>query len=331
MSFSNPVVGGEDGELIRPAIQSPNYVPGVSGWTINRDGSAEFNNVTIRFDLATGSIVVGPPTGPQVVIRTTAIGGGIEFPSNTTFEDDPARIFSQANEADPVVGLDLIIESANTNSDNDKAYISLHSASQDNATQEHLEFGFRNGSTTMFTMRDTVFEFDNGEITTSGNIFLGDASTNGNNPVILTRGRTETSSTSTALGAGSDTLISGAAVTGAILENGIAYKVDVQIRTSSTAGAQVGGLQGLLWKIWDGAVGGTQLGVSNQKFMESNPSGSSSQGFSFLFKHTGSTGSRTINLSGQTFTGTNTNTATTSTASYTLVSRLGRVSNIVNL
>jgi hypothetical protein len=42
----NPVVGGE--VLRRAAIQSPNYVTGVSGWTINQDGSAEFNNLTIR-------------------------------------------------------------------------------------------------------------------------------------------------------------------------------------------------------------------------------------------------------------------------------------------
>jgi hypothetical protein len=42
----NPVVGGE--VLRRAAIQSPNYVLGLSGWTINQDGSAEFNNLTIR-------------------------------------------------------------------------------------------------------------------------------------------------------------------------------------------------------------------------------------------------------------------------------------------
>jgi hypothetical protein len=42
----NPVVGGT--VLRRAAIASPNYVAGVSGWTINQDGSAEFNNLTIR-------------------------------------------------------------------------------------------------------------------------------------------------------------------------------------------------------------------------------------------------------------------------------------------
>ena len=53
--FSNPIVGGTT--LIRPAIQSPNYVAGVSGWTINIDGSAEFNNVTIRGTLQSSNFV----------------------------------------------------------------------------------------------------------------------------------------------------------------------------------------------------------------------------------------------------------------------------------
>lgn len=47
MAFSNPITGGQ-GTLVRPAIKSPDYVPGVSGWSINRDGSAEFNDLDIR-------------------------------------------------------------------------------------------------------------------------------------------------------------------------------------------------------------------------------------------------------------------------------------------
>lgn len=46
MMPANPLVGGV--ALRRPAIQSPNFVTKVSGWTINADGSAEFNNLTIR-------------------------------------------------------------------------------------------------------------------------------------------------------------------------------------------------------------------------------------------------------------------------------------------
>ena len=47
MVFSNPVVGGS-GTLIRQAIKSPDYSPGSAGWSINRDGTAEFNNLSIR-------------------------------------------------------------------------------------------------------------------------------------------------------------------------------------------------------------------------------------------------------------------------------------------
>ena len=42
----NPVVGGT--VLRRAAIQSPGFIHNVSGWTINQDGSAEFNNLQIR-------------------------------------------------------------------------------------------------------------------------------------------------------------------------------------------------------------------------------------------------------------------------------------------
>lgn len=44
--FRNSILGGIN--LIRAAIQSPNFVSGASGWTIRQDGSAEFNNVVIR-------------------------------------------------------------------------------------------------------------------------------------------------------------------------------------------------------------------------------------------------------------------------------------------
>jgi hypothetical protein len=44
--FTNEVVAGET--LVRNAIASALYQAGVSGWRIARDGSAEFNNLTIR-------------------------------------------------------------------------------------------------------------------------------------------------------------------------------------------------------------------------------------------------------------------------------------------
>lgn len=45
--FANPLVGG-GGALVYPALHSPNYSPGVAGWTVKKDGSAEFNNLVVR-------------------------------------------------------------------------------------------------------------------------------------------------------------------------------------------------------------------------------------------------------------------------------------------
>lgn len=45
--FENNIINAANA-LIRAAMHSPNYVTGVSGWTINKDGSAEFNNLSLR-------------------------------------------------------------------------------------------------------------------------------------------------------------------------------------------------------------------------------------------------------------------------------------------
>lgn len=82
---SNPILGG-GGTLIRDAIKSSNFLTGVSGWQITRDGNAEFNNAILRgileTDGANGAYVrivniVDPSTNiPESVI--------IFRPANTT-------------------------------------------------------------------------------------------------------------------------------------------------------------------------------------------------------------------------------------------------------
>lgn len=59
MMPNDPVTGGT--VLRRAAIQSPNYVAGVSGWAINADGTAQFNAI----DLPNGQ-------GVSVFIQGTA-------------------------------------------------------------------------------------------------------------------------------------------------------------------------------------------------------------------------------------------------------------------
>lgn len=68
----NPILGGTT--LIRDAIQSEDYVPGVSGWSIFRDGSAELNNVVLR-----GSLLAKAANGSYVFIHNDATGGRIDI------------------------------------------------------------------------------------------------------------------------------------------------------------------------------------------------------------------------------------------------------------
>lgn len=78
--FSNPVVGG-GGVLKRKAVRSPNYQPGILGWTVNEDGTAEFNDVDVR-----GVITLGDAGFPQIILRTNPNPvnpyGVIEFDPN---------------------------------------------------------------------------------------------------------------------------------------------------------------------------------------------------------------------------------------------------------
>ena len=57
MAFTDPIVAGD--ELVRAAINSSNYVQGQSGWRVARDGSAEFNDLTVRNSINVNSIVLG--------------------------------------------------------------------------------------------------------------------------------------------------------------------------------------------------------------------------------------------------------------------------------
>lgn len=67
MAFRNPAVAGL--YLVRAALRSPDYVLGTTGWSVNRDGTAEFNQGTFR-----GSIEVGPTAGVHFVVNNTATG-----------------------------------------------------------------------------------------------------------------------------------------------------------------------------------------------------------------------------------------------------------------
>lgn len=89
MAFSNPIIGSGD-TLVRQAIQSENYVAGVSGWRITRDGDAEFNNVTVR-----GELFVQDADGSYVRIFDEDPGAGaviLVHPADTPADVTAAQI-----------------------------------------------------------------------------------------------------------------------------------------------------------------------------------------------------------------------------------------------
>jgi hypothetical protein len=90
LSFEDAVAAA-DGSLIFPAIKSPNFVQGSSGWRISRNGDAEFNDVDIRgtftatgnngnfISLVTGNtaiIEMRPPNFVNAPIPSTEIEPG---------------------------------------------------------------------------------------------------------------------------------------------------------------------------------------------------------------------------------------------------------------
>lgn len=90
MGFRNPILGG-GGALVYPSIHSANYVPGVSGYTINKDGSVEFNNGTFRGTVTGGSFngtnFIISPSGMFFYSGTPALGNLIMSATNNVTTD----------------------------------------------------------------------------------------------------------------------------------------------------------------------------------------------------------------------------------------------------
>lgn len=82
MTFRNPILGAGGSTLLRPAIQSPNYVAGSAGWAVKRDGSAEFNNIVIRggtVESGTALYYDGTPAAGNLIMSIAASAGVDEF------------------------------------------------------------------------------------------------------------------------------------------------------------------------------------------------------------------------------------------------------------
>jgi hypothetical protein len=88
VQFQDDLAGGV--VLIRPALQSPDYVAGVSGWAVKIDGTAEFSDLVIRSSdgsnstvaIANGEIVISNGSG-DVLTEIDSNGYRLYTPSGS--------------------------------------------------------------------------------------------------------------------------------------------------------------------------------------------------------------------------------------------------------
>lgn len=80
MQFQDDVAAGVT--LVRPALQSPDYVIGTSGWAVKIDGSAEFNDVTIRGGTTVSGTALyydGPPALGSLFLAIASAPGADDY------------------------------------------------------------------------------------------------------------------------------------------------------------------------------------------------------------------------------------------------------------
>lgn len=109
MAWTDPIVGGI--ALRIPAIQSPNYVAGSVGWSINIDGSAEFSNITIRGGQIVGGTALyynGTPALGTLIASVSATAGvdafGNHYAIGVCSYNEAGFQFSQLNGGELLVG-----------------------------------------------------------------------------------------------------------------------------------------------------------------------------------------------------------------------------------
>lgn len=137
IEWANPIAAG-DGSLIYPALKSPNFVSGSTGWTIRRDGTFELSGGVFR-----GEIEVDGPNNANIKIN--AIAG---FPTINFYPDDvgppaatnliaPGEIFvSTMDFANQIYVMDIASPTATSGS---QASITLTSTDKGATTQAYVE------------------------------------------------------------------------------------------------------------------------------------------------------------------------------------------------
>lgn len=241
MEFGNSIVGASD-ELVRDGIQSRGFVAGSTGWRIDRNGNAEFNSVTLR-----GSLTASDGTDSVVITNTS--NPRIQFFKNGVVL--PAEILGTRPFGTGDTGMQF--ETAGT-------------AGHTQAIMQLDEFGFRvfdaAASSVLFGIDypGTDPEVESAHADSIGGVSTLLSNGTGTMLTVCVDGKVGTGTTTTAIGT-TDTNISSANAVNVPVIADRAYRVIVQLDYfRSTTGA----LARMDMKLWNGAVGGTQIGGTSR-------------------------------------------------------------------
>lgn len=145
MQFQDELAGGV--VLVRPALQSPNYVAGSAGWAIKVDGSAEFSDIVLRGDGVGDTIIIGPSTGSQVTIGFTGTQSYVKFPQNSPKENFVAQINGAAfNSGGATESLSLQFRGPSVDDATDRLELLLNSQNNDGSSQANMVLRLAGGS-----------------------------------------------------------------------------------------------------------------------------------------------------------------------------------------
>lgn len=304
MAFVDTVVGG-GGELVRDSIHSRNYVPGASGWSINRDGTAEFSGVTVRGDLYIGN----PPSPPNAYIHGTVLSGVPTIAIYDGVHAIPARIrgYDLGGEGglvldtgDPAVetaalamgGSIAELQYENFQGTGEFCLIKVGPPFNEGiklrATgggAQDLEFGF--------DMVNPTPDLTAGRMYTFGEILMNSLAPDSNYASRVVDGKVTPVQTVTAVNVATDVNIGAANAQNVYCEDGYMYRVLVSVdQRTAVAG------QRLDYRLWDGVPGvGTQLGGTQRTYVENSGVNFEHKILQFVWRQAGTSTIANVNLS----------------------------------
>ncbi|GIH29371.1 hypothetical protein Aph01nite_76810 [Acrocarpospora phusangensis] len=339
MGFANQVVAGTT--LVRQAIKSPNYIPNVSGWTVNRDGSAEFNNLFVRGGFQIGA--APSPPNARIVGQVVAGQPTVEFYDGTN--PTPAKITAYA--AGPVGGIEIYSGDSSaeeveanwsgealrfryTNNGPDQQFVVMSIgylgapiysvASANNASgTNNMEYG----------LDETIFLPDNtkGLWYSTGEILVGSHKLDANMPGRLVDGKVHTGSVTPANSTSTtDVNIPNANMQNVYLEDGYAYQATVRMPVAGTVAGDRASI-----RLWDGTPGFSQLSRDFNIRIPAALGLYETVTCTFLWKQIGTTTISNLNISVARLSGTGTVSAQADQNYSSIVEKLGRASVVSGL